>query len=97
MPLFMDIHRNVEGLTAEAVEAAHLRDLELQRKHHVTMLKYWYDVETRTAFCLMVGPNKEACSALHREGHGLVADEIFEVAEGKEPELHLNDETSPSV
>lgn len=87
MPLFLDIHRNVEGLTAEAVESKHIRDLELQGKHNVRMLKYWYDADSRTAFCLMVGPNKEACTALHRESHGLVADEIFEVTEGKEPEI----------
>jgi hypothetical protein len=85
MPLFLDIHRDVEGLTAEAVEAAHGRDVELQSKHGVTMVKYWYDVNTRTAFCLMVGPDREACIALHREAHGLLADEIFEVTEGKEP------------
>lgn len=85
MPLFLDIHRDVEGLTAEAVEASHIRDLELQSKHGVTMMKYWYDVNSKTAFCLMVGPNKEACIALHREAHGLLANEIFEVTEGKEP------------
>ena len=86
MPLFLDIHRDVEGLTAEAVEAVHVRDLELQRKFNVTMLKYWYDVGSRTAFCLMVAPNKESCVALHTASHGLVADEIFEVTEGKEPQ-----------
>ena len=96
MPMFLDIHRDVEGLTAEAVESAHIRDLELQRKHNVTMLKYWYDVDTRTAFCLMIGPDKEACIALHRESHGLVADEIFEVNEGKEPETPPTDETLSS-
>lgn len=88
MPLFLDIHRDVEGLTAEAIDAVHIRDLALQHKYNITMLKYWYDVDTRTAFCLMVAPSKEACIALHRESHGNVADEIFEVAEGVEPE-HL--------
>ena len=28
MPLYMDIHEQVEGLTAEAVVGAHERDLE---------------------------------------------------------------------
>lgn len=93
MPLFLDIHRDVEGLTAEAVEAVHLRDLELQRKFNVSMLKYWYDVDTRTAFCLMMAPNKEACVALHQSSHGLVADEIFEVTEGKEPESNAQEAT----
>ena len=93
MPLFLDIHRNVEGFTAEAIESRHIRDLELQDKYNVKMLKYWYDVDTRTAFCLMMGPSKEACTALHSESHGLVADEIFEVTEGGEPEINNPDMT----
>jgi hypothetical protein len=30
MPLFMDHHRKVEGLTAQAVAEAHRKDLETQ-------------------------------------------------------------------
>lgn len=85
MPLYLDIHRDVEGLTAEAVESVHRRDILLQHKYDVTLLKYWYDVNSKTAFCLMTAPNKEACEALHREAHGMVASEIFEVTEGREP------------
>ena len=29
MALFMDVHKNVEGLTHEAVAAAHQKDLEV--------------------------------------------------------------------
>jgi hypothetical protein len=29
MPLFMDHHKNVEGLTAEAVAEAHGKDMEI--------------------------------------------------------------------
>jgi hypothetical protein len=29
MPLFMDVHDHVDGLTAEAVAGAHKRDLEV--------------------------------------------------------------------
>ena len=31
MPLYMDIHSKVEGLTAQAVAEAHKRDLEVYR------------------------------------------------------------------
>jgi hypothetical protein len=34
-------------------------------------------------FCLFEGPNKEAGEKVHQEAHGLVADEIIEVKEGK--------------
>jgi hypothetical protein len=31
---------------------------------------------------LVEAPNKEAANAVHREAHGLVADELIEVQEG---------------
>jgi hypothetical protein len=48
----------------------------------VEYLKYWYDVGSGRVFCLAKAPSKEAAMAVHREGHGLVADEIIEVKEG---------------
>jgi hypothetical protein len=78
----MDIHEHVEGLTAAAVEGAHARDLEVQAKHGVRYLKYWYDEGTGRVFCLVEAPNREAAMAVHREAHGLVADQIIEVKEG---------------
>jgi len=83
MPLYMDIHKHVPRLTAEAVAGAHARDLEVQAKHGVKYLKYWFDESTGTVFCLSEAPNKEAAVAVHREAHGLVADEIIEVQEGE--------------
>lgn len=83
MPLFMDIHQDVEGLTPEAVIEAHKKDLELQGKHGVKYLRYWYNAEKGAVFCLVEAPNKEAAIAVHRDGHGLVADDIYEVTEGK--------------
>ncbi len=32
MPLFMDHHKGVEGLTAEAVADAHRKDVEIQEQ-----------------------------------------------------------------
>ena len=82
MPLFMDVHHKVEGLTAEAVAGAHQRDLEVQEQHGVKYLKYWFDEDSGKVFCLVEAPSKEAAEAVHREAHGLVADEITEVQEG---------------
>ena len=78
----MDVHKNVEGLTADAVAGAHQKDLEAQERHGVKYLKYWYDEGSGTVFCLCEAPSKEAAEAVHREAHGLVADEIYEVNEG---------------
>ena len=82
MPLFMDIHEHVEGLTAEAVKGAHARDLEVQAKYGVKYLKYWFDEASGKVFCLVEAPSREAAAAVHGEAHGLLADQIIEVKEG---------------
>jgi hypothetical protein len=78
----MDIHRKVEGLTAEAVTAAHQKDVALQARYGVRFIRYWYDEKTGKVFCLSEAPNPEAVAAVHREAHGLLADEVIPVAEG---------------
>ena len=82
MPLFMDVHHKVDGLTADAVAGAHQKDLEVQDRHGVTYLKYWFDEGSGKVFCLVEAPTAEAATAVHREAHGLVADDITEVREG---------------
>jgi len=82
MPLFMDVHDHIEGLTAEAVARAHEADLEVQAKYNVKYLRYWFDERTGRVFCLIEAPDREAAIAVHREAHGLVADHLVEVIEG---------------
>jgi hypothetical protein len=81
MPLYLDIHQHVEGATEEAVANAHAKDLGIQAKYGVHYKKYWVDVSSGTIFCLVEAPNKEAAEIVHREAHGLVANEIYEVSE----------------
>lgn len=80
--LYLDVHNRIEGLTAEAVAGAHQRDLAVQGKYGVNYRKYWYDEGTGKVFCLVEAPSKEAAATVHKEAHGLVADEITEVKEG---------------
>jgi hypothetical protein len=82
MPLYLDVHHRIEGLTGEAVATAHAQDLQVQHKYGVSYLRYWYDEGTGKVFCLVEAPSREAAAAVHREAHGLVADEIIEVKEG---------------
>jgi hypothetical protein len=82
MPLYLDAHHKIEGLTGNGVADAHERDLRVQHKYGVNYLRYWYDEGTGKVFCLVEAPSKEAAAAVHREAHGLVADEIIEVKEG---------------
>jgi hypothetical protein len=82
MPLFMDEHDHVEGLTAEAVAGAHQRDLEVEGEHGVRYLRYWFNESTGKVFCLVEAPDAAAAAEVHRQAHGLVADDITEVQEG---------------
>ena len=82
MPLFMDIHKHIPGLTKEAVEGAHAKDVEIQKKYGVEYKKYWFDEKNGKVFCLVEAPDKETAIKVHREAHGLLADEIIEVKEG---------------
>jgi hypothetical protein len=82
MPLFMDIHHKIDGLTAEAIKGAHEQDVKVQEQYGVKYHKYWFDEGSGKAFCLVEAPDKESANAVHREAHGLVADEIIEVQEG---------------
>ncbi|AFK21444.1 MULTISPECIES: DUF4242 domain-containing protein [Haloferax] len=79
----MDVHRDIEGLTAEEAVKAHRQDLEIQDKYGVNYKKYWLDEDEGAVFCLFEAPNKEAGEKVHREAHGFTADEIYEVKEGE--------------
>jgi hypothetical protein len=83
VPLFMDVHENLpEGATATDVAQAHQADLAKQETYGVNYIKYWVDEKERKVFCLVEAPDAETAIRVHREAHGLVADRIFEVAEG---------------
>ncbi len=83
MPLFMDIHNGVEGLTPQAVADAHKRDLAVQEKYGVTYQRYWFDEGSGKVFCLVEALDAETAATVHREAHGLEADEIIPVREGR--------------
>lgn len=82
MALFMDVHRKIDGLTAEAVARAHQADLDLQQRYGVSYLRYWFNEDVGAVFCLVEAPDPDAAVRVHREAHGLVADEITPVREG---------------
>ena len=82
MPLFMDVHNITGGVSASDVAAAHMKDLETQAKHGVEYKHYWVDEQGGKVFCLVEAQNADAAHTVHREAHGLVADEIYEVSQG---------------
>jgi hypothetical protein len=84
MPLFMDVHEHLpEGATADDVAGAHAEDLKIQDAYGVKYLKYWVDEANGKAFCLVEAPDAETAATVHREAHGLLADAVFPVVEGR--------------
>jgi len=83
MALFMDAHTVEGGVSASDVAAAHQADLATQGKYGVSYERYWVDEAAGRIFCLVEAPDAEAAATVHREAHGLVADEIYQVSEGR--------------
>lgn len=78
MPIYMDRHF-VEDGTHHAIANAHQKDLQIQDKHGVTFLTYWFDEARSTTFCLVDSPDKQSIQEAHDEAHGSVPHEIIEV------------------
>lgn len=83
MPLFMDVHQKApDGAKAKDVADAHMADLKVQEKYGVKYINYWFDERSGKIFCLVDAPSAEAANRVHREAHGLTADEINPVVQG---------------
>ncbi len=81
MPLFMDVHTIDGGVSEGDVAQAHAQDLKTQGSHGVDYKKYWVDESAGKIFCLVEAESAEQAATVHREAHGLVADEIYPVTE----------------
>ena len=83
MSLYMDVHNTLpDGTTVADLAGAHEADLQVQQQYEVRYLNYWVDAEGGKVFCLVEAPTADAAHAVHREAHGLVADEIYPVVQG---------------
>ena len=83
MPLYMDIHEVPGGVSAEDVAKAHAEDVKIEGKYGVHYHKYWVNEKAGKIFCLCHAPNAEAAIQVHREAHGMVAENLIEI----QPEL----------
>lgn len=78
MPEFMDVHHHMQGITADALKAAHEADLQAQGEENVVFKNAWADPETGKVFCLSEAPSADAVLRVHeRAGHA--ADEIHTI------------------
>lgn len=74
----MDYHK-FSTVTIEDVKNAHLADEQVQEKYGVTYRQFWVNEKEGAVFCLMEGPDRESCEAVHREAHGMMACAVVEV------------------
>lgn len=82
MPIYMDRHNVSKDVTAELVAKLHQEDLKIQHKYNCRGLTYWFDDDRKTAFCLIEAPDKESLTAMHKNAHGEVPNQIIEVDAG---------------
>jgi hypothetical protein len=69
------------GVAEADVAKAHEADLAIQQGRGVEYKRYWVDEKAGKIFCLVEAPDADSAHAVHRDAHGLVADEIYEVSE----------------
>lgn len=62
MPLFMDKHHGIAGLTKEAVVGTARRDPEVDERLDVKYLQYWFNEQRGGVFCADVKEGVQ-CSA----------------------------------
>jgi hypothetical protein len=82
MPLYMDVHSIDGGVKVEDIAQAHSADLQTQGTYDVKYLRYWVNEDQGKVFCLVEAPSATAANTVHREAHGRVAEDIFQVQEG---------------
>lgn len=80
MPLFIDLHID-NNLTPELIKECHVADKAIQAKYGVRYLQILLNQPQGYLFCLVEGPDKEACARVHQEAHGNIACNVLEITE----------------
>jgi len=82
---FIDVHHLGPGKVAlKDVEAAHQKDILVEKKYGVNFIKYWFDQKNGDVYCLSSAKDEEAIRNAHADAHGLMPDEFYRVSEGQE-------------
>ena len=83
--MYIDVHHLGAGkVTAKLVDEAHKKDLAIQKKYGVKILKYWFDETKGDVYCLSTAENTESILKTHGDAHGLLPAEFYQVTEGQE-------------
>jgi hypothetical protein len=82
MSLFLDVHSLDDSVTLNDVTQGHDADLRTQWPNGVNYLRYWMDEAASKIIGLVDAPSANAAADVHRETHGLVAQETYQGTEG---------------
>lgn len=79
--LYIDVHELGAGnVTAEAVAAAHQKDLQVQGQYGVNFINYWVDETNGQVVCLAEASSANAVTETHRHAHGLLPAKVVQVS-----------------
>jgi len=97
MPLYMDIHRNIGDTTPEDAAEAHNADVATQGAYDVKYLRWWFNRDIGSIYCLVDAPSAQAARDVHMHAHGLVPDDIIPVEPGVVEDMIGPDELGPPL
>ncbi|MFN8289495.1 MAG: DUF4242 domain-containing protein [Chitinophagaceae bacterium] len=81
--LFIDVHQLEPGkVKFEDVAAAHQKDLAAEGRYGVRFMKFWVDEKNGLVYCLSSAADSAAVISTHREAHGLLPSQVYEVTDG---------------
>ena len=66
MPLYLDIHEKIEGVTPEAVAEAHQNDPQTQKTYELQYLNHCYDRNTDNILRLCEARSRKAAKRVRR-------------------------------
>lgn len=85
---FIDVHDIGPGkVKYTEVAAAHEKDLAAEWKYGVNFHMYFVNEKAGKIYCLSQAPDANSIYETHKEAHGLVPDQIMNVAQGEDAGL----------
>lgn len=80
---YIDVHHFAPGsVSFEDVAEAHAKDLATEDKYGVKFIQYWVDDKKGDVYCLSSAADTGDIIQTHREAHGLLPQEIYQVSDG---------------
>lgn len=82
---FIDVHDLEPGkVSFKDVAGAHEKDIAMQDKYGVKFMKFWVDEKKGKVYCLSQAKNEESVTNTHKEAHGLIPSNVYQVSSGAE-------------